>query len=192
MPAVARQLQVSVVPDQAVGKPRQPAGFTVKVMDQAGRPVRAQVSLGVIDEAVYGVRTDSTADPLRFFYRREYSRVGTQFSREYSFIGYSGTQQLLLAQRRRPMSLADFKAERPARPEVRKEFPDAIYWRRRPRDRGGRNGARPTRLPRRADDLAPDGTGGDGRHAGRHGGGPHHGHEGPDRPRDHDPLPHRG
>jgi alpha-2-macroglobulin len=128
VPAVARQLQVSVVPDQAVGKPRQPAGFTVKVVDQAGRPVRAQVSLGVIDEAVYGVKNDQTADPLRFFYRREYSRVGTQFSREYSFIGYSGTQQLLLAQRRRPMSLADFKAERPARPEVRKEFPDAIYW----------------------------------------------------------------
>ena len=59
VPAVARQLQVAVVPDQAVGKPRQPAGFTVKVMDQAGRPVRAQVSLGVIDEAVYGV-TDRT------------------------------------------------------------------------------------------------------------------------------------
>jgi alpha-2-macroglobulin len=128
VPALSRQLQVSIVPDQPVGKPRQPAGFTVRVLDQAGRPVRAQVSLGVIDEAVYGVRPDSTTDPLRFFYRREYSRVGTQFSREYSFIGYSGTQQLLLAQRRRPMSLADFKADRPARPEVRKDFPDAIYW----------------------------------------------------------------
>jgi alpha-2-macroglobulin len=128
VPAVSRQLQVTVVPEQAVSKPRQPAAFTVKVVDQAGRPVRAQVSLGVIDEAVYGVKPDATADPLRFFYRREYSRVGTQFSREYSFIGYSGTRQLLLAQRRRPTSLADFKADRPVRPEVRKDFPDAIYW----------------------------------------------------------------
>ncbi|HEX7486222.1 MAG TPA: MG2 domain-containing protein [Vicinamibacterales bacterium] len=128
VPAVAKQLNVTVLADQPVVKPGQPAMFTVKVQDQAGRPVRAQVSLGVIDEAVYGVKPETTADPLRFFYRREYSRVGTGFSRDYSFIGYSGTQQLLLAQRHRPMALADFKGDRPAQPQVRKEFPDAIYW----------------------------------------------------------------
>ena len=128
VPAIGRLLTVAILADQQVAKPRQPATFTITVQDQAGRPVRAQVSLGVIDEAVYGVKQDTTPDPLRFFYRREYSRVGTQFSREYSFIGYSGTQQLLLAQRRRPTALADFKGDRPAQPQVRKEFPDAIYW----------------------------------------------------------------
>ncbi len=128
VPAVAKQLTVTVLAEQAVAKPRQPAAFTVKVQDQAGRPVRAQVSLGVIDEAVYGVKPDTTTDPLRFFYRREYSRVGTEFSRDYSFIGYSGSQQLQLAQRHRSVTLADFKADRPAQPQVRKDFPDAIYW----------------------------------------------------------------
>ncbi|HEY3380903.1 MAG TPA: MG2 domain-containing protein [Vicinamibacterales bacterium] len=128
VPASARQLTVTLAADQAVAKPRQTAGFTVKVVDSSGQPVRAQISLGVIDEAVYGVKPDSTTDPLRFFYRREYSRVGTQFSREYSFTGFSGTQQLMLAQRRRPMTLADFKGDRPAQPQVRKEFPDAIFW----------------------------------------------------------------
>ena len=77
VPAAARQLQVTVAADQPVAKPRQPAAFTVTVRDQAGRPVRAQLSVGVIDEAVYGVKPDDTADPLRFFYRRDYSRVGT-------------------------------------------------------------------------------------------------------------------
>ena len=77
--------------------------------------MRAQVSLGVIDEAVYGVRQDSTPDPLRFFYRREYSRVTTDFSRDYSFVGYSGTQQLLLAQRHRPTSRSQTsRSDRPA------------------------------------------------------------------------------
>jgi alpha-2-macroglobulin len=128
VPAAARQLQVTVSPDQPVARPGQPGQFTVRVVSAAGQPVRAQVSLGVIDEAVYGVKPDQTVDPLRFFYRREYSRVGTQFSREYTFVGYSGSQRLMLAQRRRPLSLADFKGDRPAQPQVRKEFPDAIFW----------------------------------------------------------------
>jgi uncharacterized protein YfaS (alpha-2-macroglobulin family) len=128
VPAVSRQLQVTVAADQPIAKPRQPATFTVTVRDQAGQPVRAQLSLGVVDEAVYGVKPDTTADPLRFFYRREYSRVGTEFSRDYTFVGWSGTEPLMLAQRRRPTALADFKGDRPAQPQVRKEFPDAIFW----------------------------------------------------------------
>ena len=43
-------------------------------------------------------------------------------------MGYSGTLRLKLAQRRRPLSLADFKGDTPERPQVRKNFPDAIYW----------------------------------------------------------------
>lgn len=128
VPASSRQLQVTIAADQPVSRPRQPGTFTITAMDLSGRPVRAQLSVAVIDEAVYGVKRDETPDPLRFFYRREYSRVGTSTSREYSFIGYSGTQQLLLAARRRPFTLADFKGDRPTQPQVRKEFPDAIYW----------------------------------------------------------------
>jgi hypothetical protein len=128
VPATSRQLQVAITADQPVSRPGKPARFQVTATDPAGQPVRAQLSLAVIDEAVYGVKQDDTPDPLRYFYRREYSRVGTSFSREYSFIGYSGTQELTLARmRKRPHGLADFKGDR-ARPQVRKEFPDAIYW----------------------------------------------------------------
>lgn len=128
VPPTRRQLQITIAADQETARPQQPGTFSVRVTDFAGRPVRAQVSLGVVDEAVYGVKPDETPDAVRFFHRREYSRVGTAFSRDYSFVGYSGTQQLLLARRRRPFTLADFKADKPARPHVRKDFPDAIYW----------------------------------------------------------------
>ena len=128
VPAVSRQLAVTITADSPVSKPRTPGRFAIKAVDATGAPVRAQFALGVIDEAVYGVKADATADPLRFFYQRNYSRVGTTFSREYSFVGYSGNQQLMLALRKRPYSLADFKADKPAQPQVRKEFPDAIYW----------------------------------------------------------------
>jgi uncharacterized protein YfaS (alpha-2-macroglobulin family) len=127
--ASSRTLNVAVTAQQAVSRPRDPGVFDVTVTDQAGQPVRAQVSLGVIDEAVYGVKPDDTPDPVRFFYRREYSRVGTTLSSSYYFTGYSGRDRLQLTQRkRRPYTLADFKGDRPVQAQVRKEFPDAIHW----------------------------------------------------------------
>ncbi|HWI17679.1 MAG TPA: alpha-2-macroglobulin family protein, partial [Vicinamibacterales bacterium] len=99
------------------------------VADASGQPVRAQVSLAVIDEAVYGVKADDTPDPIRYFYRREYTRVATTFSSSYYFTGYSGRDRLQLAARkRRPFTLADFKGDQPVQAQVRKEFPDAIHW----------------------------------------------------------------
>ncbi len=127
--ASSRTLQVEVTADQAVSRPREPGVFNVTVTDQKGQPVRAQVSLAVIDEAVYGVKPDETPDPVRFFYRREYTRVATTFSREYYFTGYSGRDRLQLTRRsRRPFTLVDFKGDTPTQAQVRKEFPDAIYW----------------------------------------------------------------
>lgn len=127
--ATAKTLQVTVSVEQAVAKPRDPGVFNVLVTDAAGQPVKAQVSLAVIDEAVYGVKPDSTPDPVRFFYRRDYSRVATTFSSVYYFTGYSGRDRLQLARKgRRPFTLADFKGDKPVQAQVRKEFPDAIYW----------------------------------------------------------------
>jgi alpha-2-macroglobulin len=127
--AASRTLTVAVTAQQAVSRPRDPGVFDVTVTDQAGQPVRAQVSLAVIDEAVYGVKPDDTPDPIRFFYRREYSRVGTTFSSTYYFTGYSGRDRLQLTQRkRRPYTLADFKGDQPVQAQVRKDFPDAIHW----------------------------------------------------------------
>ncbi len=135
VPPVSRGLQISVTPAQQVSRPQDPGVFTVKTLDASGAPVSAEVSLAVVDEAVYAVRADDTADPVRFFYRRVYSQVSTSFSRDYSFIGYSGTRAMQVSlgagrggAARKPFTLADFKSEKEARPHVRKDFPDAIYW----------------------------------------------------------------
>ena len=129
VPATERALHITVTPDRPTAKPQEPGVFTLQVSDAAGAPVSAQVSLGVIDEAVYAIRPDETPDPVRFFYRREYSRVGTTFSRDYYFTGFSGNERLQLAGgRRRPFTLADFKGDKQVQPQVRKDFPDAIYW----------------------------------------------------------------
>ena len=129
VPATQHTLQITVTPERPVAKPQEPGVFSVTVADATGAPVSAQVSLGVIDEAVYAIRPDETPDPVRFFHRREYSHVGTAFSRDYYFTGFSGSERLQLAgRRRRPFTLADFKGDKDVQPQVRKEFPDAIYW----------------------------------------------------------------
>ncbi len=128
VPPVTQALRVEVTADKAVYRPGEPGVYTVRTLDAAGTGVPAQVTVGVVDEALYGVRQDATDDPLRVFYRTEYSRVSTDYSRHYYFMGYSGTLRMQLAQRRRPLSLADFKGDTPTRPQVRKHFPDAIYW----------------------------------------------------------------
>ena len=129
VPPADRALQITLTADRAIAKPQEPGVFTLNVADASGAPVSAQVSLGVIDEAVYAIRPDDTPDPLRFFYRREYTRVGTVFSRDYYFSGFSGSERLQLAsRRRRPFTLADFKGDKQVQPQVRKDFPDAIYW----------------------------------------------------------------
>lgn len=128
VPAASRRLTLTAEADRPIVRPGEPGTFSLHVVDANGAPVRAQLSVGLVDEALYGVRPDDTPDPLRFFYRREFNEVSTSFSRFYPFVGYSGTEQLILASRRRPMSLADFKADRPDRPRVRKDFPDTVYW----------------------------------------------------------------
>jgi hypothetical protein len=128
VPPAAKRIQVAVEPAVPVARPQDPVVLTIRTTDASGQPVPAQVSVAVVDEALFGVQPDRTPDPVDFFYRRRYSLVETQFSREYGFVGYSGQEALNLAQRRRPLTLAEFKAERPERAEVRREFPDAILW----------------------------------------------------------------
>ena len=185
VPAASKTLQVAVTADQAVSRPREPGVFNVMVTDQAGQPVRAQVSLAVIDEAVYGVKPDETPDPMRFFYRREYTRVATTFS-----------TRVLLHRLLRPRSAAarraapagrsrwpTSRATSPSQAQVRKDFPDAIYWvGDLVTDAQGRGRIAVTypdalttwRLTARA--ITEDTRAGTGHR-------PHHDHEGPDRPR---------
>ena len=119
VPAVSRQLQVSL--DRRAGGVEAARARDVPAEGRpmrAGAPVRGQFSLAVVDEAVYGVKADDTPDPLRFFYQRSYSRVGTQFSREYYFVGYSGHQQLML--RDAPPAVTRSPTSRPTSPRSRR------------------------------------------------------------------------
>ncbi len=128
VPATEKVLKVTVETDKPQYKPGERVSYTLKAEDADGRPVSAELSLGVVDEAIYAVRPESTSPPDKVFYRRRWNQVYTQYSTSYWFTGYSGLRKMELAGLRAPTRLADFKNARVDQPKIRKEFPDTTYW----------------------------------------------------------------
>jgi hypothetical protein len=129
VPARDKFLNVEIFPDKKEYRPRDPASYTVIARNADGSPAEGiEVSLGVVDEAVYSIRPDTSGDIRRAFYGTQYNRVSTHFSTAYSFTGYSGSKRMELAASKRSYQLADFKNEQYAEAKIRKEFKDTAFW----------------------------------------------------------------
>lgn len=73
-------MNISVEPDHKKYEPGSPVTLAIKTTNQLGTPVSAEVSLGVVDEAIYAIATD------RFSLRRAiYPFRSSSVSTEYSF-----------------------------------------------------------------------------------------------------------
>jgi uncharacterized protein YfaS (alpha-2-macroglobulin family) len=129
VPADDHKLNIAVTTDKPQYRPGETALYNLEVRDVAGKPVpRAEVSLGVVDEAIYAIRPDRTQDPIKFFFGREYNSIDTEDSLNYYFSGEAGTRRMQLAQLRPPTKLAQLKPERLVLPKIRKAFPDTAFW----------------------------------------------------------------
>jgi hypothetical protein len=129
IPPVEHKLNVKLSTDKPQYLPAESAEYSIEATDGAGRPApRAEFSLGVVDEAIYAIRRDSTADILDFFFGRDWNRVNTEYSLNYFFQGEAGKRRMRLAELRPASRLAQLKPERLAEPKVRKAFPDTAFW----------------------------------------------------------------
>lgn len=70
-------LAIVVTPDRATYRPRDKARLSVETKDAAGKPVSAEVAIGVVDEALYALRADGTAKAHDVFYGRIADAVTT-------------------------------------------------------------------------------------------------------------------
>ena len=139
VPPVQQQLQVAITPAKDVFQPQQTVTYDVAVSDFAGKPVSADLSFGVVDEAIYSLYPDSSGDIVQSLYPQREVESQVDSSLDYYFSGEAGTKSPLLAQRNaryRPQ-LAQVKPGNEAKPRVRKAFPDTAFW-------------RPTYIPTRA------------------------------------------
>ena len=129
VPARDKLLNLQLIPNKKEFRPRETASYTVLARNADGSPAAgAEVSLGVVDEAVYQIASDSAGDIRRTFYGPRYSSVSTSFSVNYYFSGYAGTKTIQLARKKKSTrQFADIKDDA-ANPLVRKIFKDTAFW----------------------------------------------------------------
>jgi len=70
-----RFLTVEIQPSKKQYRPREAASFRITTRDKQGRPVSAEVALGVVDESLYALQPEFAADIRRFFVRKRRNRV---------------------------------------------------------------------------------------------------------------------
>ena len=130
VPARDKALNLEVIPNKSEYKPRDTASYTILARDADGAPVRnAEVSLGVIDEAIYSLAPDYAGNINSHFYGMRYNAVETHLSISYSFVGYAGDKPVDLATNKPSYQLADFKNPGDqVQPMIRKDFRDTAFW----------------------------------------------------------------
>ena len=132
VPPVEKQLQVEITPAKDVFQPEQSAVYDVLLKDSAGKPVAgADLSFGVVDEAIYSLYPDTSGDMVKRLYPQRYVYAEVTSSLEYSFSGRAGERSPMLAERRSRYNprMAQVKPGNDVvQPKVRKAFPDTAFW----------------------------------------------------------------
>ena len=71
VPPVEQFLAVNVKPDREQYQPREEGTLIVDAKDVNGRPVSAEIALGLIDESIKYIQQDYAGDPRQFYYGRK-------------------------------------------------------------------------------------------------------------------------
>jgi uncharacterized protein YfaS (alpha-2-macroglobulin family) len=130
VPPRDRLLKVEIIPNKKEYKPRETASYTISAQNGDGTPAAgAEVSFGVVDEAIYSVMQENVGDIRKQFYAQRYNSVNTSFAVNFNFTGYAGKEKIQLAKNKKSYQLADFKNEGEfVEPLIRKIFKDTAYW----------------------------------------------------------------
>ena len=132
VPLTERTLTITATPAKSQYEPGDEASFDVSAVDSAGKPVQADLSFGVVDEALYSVRPDTSGDIVASFYPKREVELEPQTSFEFFFSGQAGTKSPLLADMSKGLFHPRMAQVKPGSdlvvPKVRKAFPDTAYW----------------------------------------------------------------
>jgi hypothetical protein len=77
VPPTSKALNIKITPDQDIFAPREEATFTIEVTDSWGNPVSAELSLALVDEAIFSLSEDLSVPLLDAFYAPRENGVQT-------------------------------------------------------------------------------------------------------------------
>lgn len=135
VPASDKKLDVTIGANAAQYRPGESAALTVQVTDANGAPVQARVSLALVDEAIYALQADLSADLFDTFWGRRANNVSTYDSLVRQPWGYNWATPA------EPVGTATPEAGAPSDDfgnpptergltggQVRRKFEDTAYW----------------------------------------------------------------
>src|SRR5437870_12251171 len=84
-------LKLAIEPNRAECKPGDVASDTIVARNDDGSPAaNAEVSLGIVDEAIYSIQAETARNIKREFYGKRYDEVQTSLAIHYKFTGFAG------------------------------------------------------------------------------------------------------
>ncbi|MBN2380157.1 hypothetical protein JXM67_10200 [candidate division WOR-3 bacterium] len=119
-------LAVEITADKDRYEPGEEGKLEIVVKDTKGKPVRADLSLAVVDEALHAIAPEIAPAIEDFFYGERYNQVSTSSSIYFSFWGYERDYYLLSDAAKDSVVLAAYKGRE--EPKVREKFKDMAYW----------------------------------------------------------------
>ena len=131
-------LNVEISSDTNSYKPGEQATFSIRVSDHTGKGIQTQLTLALVDEGIYLVRSDETPSLQDFFYAQRSNVVGTDLSNWFYFGNVSpladGSGTLMASPApmaaREAMDEAVFAQAKSsfAPTELRDDFRDTLLW----------------------------------------------------------------
>ena len=124
----SRRISVELKPEKTELSPGDKAHYSVTTKNSAGKPVAAEISLQVVDDAIYAIQADHTPKLFDKFYGRRPNGVITEASapREMSGGAYQRNEMAKMAMDMPAMFGG--KATDPKPASMRTQFVDTAYW----------------------------------------------------------------
>ncbi len=122
VPATDEKLTVKVRPKNKTVRPGEKTTFTVETLDEKGNPKPAELSLKVVDSAIYQLKGENVIDPFRVLWGPRFNEVETTFSRAREVSG--GMFQMASG----ALPAAEMVANPEAAIRVRRNFQDTAFW----------------------------------------------------------------
>ena len=129
-----REVRVAVHANRAKYQPGERATYQIETTDAGGKPLAAEVSFGVVDEAIYALQEDDKTALRRAFYPRNPNDVATSYSFEPLYLGDVNKAEPNITARSKFLDTAfwqpDVMTDKTGRAQVSFALPDNLTtWR---------------------------------------------------------------